>query len=64
MLIVLFFNKKQYFCSNKIKQIMDKSTPLSLLMTKKVIVADLHTKFTDILTLFRLQNLSFTCSFR
>ena len=52
MLIVLFFNKKQYFCSNKIKQIMDKSTPLSLLMTKKVIVADLHTKFTDILTLF------------
>lgn len=31
---------------------MDKSTPISSVMTKKVIVADLHTKFTDILTLF------------
>lgn len=31
---------------------MDKSTPISTLMTKKVIVADLHTKFTDIMTLF------------
>lgn len=31
---------------------MNKNTPLSSVMTKKVIVADLHTKFTDILTLF------------
>lgn len=31
---------------------MEKSTPISQVMTKKVIVADLHTKFTDILTLF------------
>lgn len=31
---------------------MDKSTPISTLMTKKVIVADLRTKFTDIMTLF------------
>lgn len=31
---------------------MDKNTPISTVMTKKVIVADLHTKFTDIMTLF------------
>lgn len=31
---------------------MDKNTPISLVMTKKVVVADLRTKFTDILTLF------------
>lgn len=31
---------------------MDKNTPIASVMTKKVIVADLHTKFTDILTLF------------
>ena len=31
---------------------MDKSTPISTLMTKKVIVADLKTKFTDVMTLF------------
>lgn len=31
---------------------MDKSTPVSHLMTKKVIVADLKTKFSNMLTLF------------
>jgi len=31
---------------------MEASTPISAIMTKKVIVADLETKFSDILTLF------------
>lgn len=31
---------------------MDASTPISTIMTKKVIVADLETKFSDILVLF------------
>lgn len=31
---------------------MEASTPISAIMTKKVIVADLETKFSDIMTLF------------
>lgn len=31
---------------------MDKNTPISNVMTKKLVVADLHTKFADIMTLF------------